>query len=121
MTDFIQRREINAFHICFDLVIAERVTRLRNQADKCVLAVVQDNELMVAGVNRHCLATRGGILPFMVFMGIIQGKAVDAHASLYPTVYGDGAEAFLLAAGAPVIPVGEGAVVPYPIIGDALP
>lgn len=33
MTDFIQRREINAFHIRFDLVIAERVTRLRNQAD----------------------------------------------------------------------------------------
>ena len=121
MTDFIQRREINAFHICFDLVIAERVTRLRNQADKCVLAVVKDNELMVAGVNRHCLATRGGIRPFMVFMGIIQRKAVDAHASLYPTVYGDGAEAFFLAAGAPVIPVGEGAVVPYPIIGDALP
>ena len=51
MTDFIQRREINAFHICFDLVIAERVTRLRNQADKCVLAVVKDNKLMVAGVN----------------------------------------------------------------------
>lgn len=121
MTDFIQRREINAFHICFDLVIAERVTRLRNQADKCVLAVVKDNELMVAGVNRYCLATRGGIRPFMVFMGIIQRKAVDAHASLYPTVYGDGAEAFFLAAGAPVIPVGEGAVVPYPIIGDALP
>ena len=61
MTDFIQRREINAFHICFDLVIAERVTRLRNQADKCVLAVVKDNELMVAGVNRHRLATRGGM------------------------------------------------------------
>lgn len=50
MTDFIQRREINAFHIRFDLVIAERVTRLRNQADKCVLAVVKDNKLMVAGV-----------------------------------------------------------------------
>ena len=61
MTDFIQRREINAFHICFDLVIAERVTRLRNQADTCVLAVVKDNELMVAGVNRHRLATRGGM------------------------------------------------------------
>ena len=121
MTDFIQRREINAFHICFDLVIAERVTRLRNQADKCVLAVVKDNELMVTGVNRHCLATRGGIRPFMVFMGIIQRKAVDAHASLYPTVYGDGAEAFLLAARTPIIPEGEGAVVPYPIIGDALP
>ena len=121
MTDFIQRREINAFHICFDLVIAERVTRLRNQADKCVLAVVKDNELMVAGVNRHCLATRGGIRPFMVFMGIIQRNAVDAHASLHPAVYGNGAEAFFLAAGAPVIPVGEGAVVPYPIIGDALP
>ena len=121
MTDFIQRREINAFHICFDLVIAERVTRLRNQADKCVLAVVKDNKLMVAGVNRHCLATRGGIRPFMVFMGIIQRKAVDAHASLYPTVYGDGAEAFLLAARTPIIPEGEGAVVPYPIIGDALP
>ena len=121
MTDFIQRREINAFHIRFDLVIAERVTRLRNQADKCVLAVVKDNELMVAGVNRHCLAARGGIRPFVVFMGVIQRKAVDAHASLHPTVYGDGAEAFFLAAGAPVIPVGEGAVVPYPIIGDALP
>ena len=121
MTDFIQRREINAFHICFDLVIAERVTRLRNQADKCVLAVVKDNELMVAGVNRHCLAMRGGIRPFMVFMGIIQRKAVDAHASLYPTVYGDGAEAFFLAAGAPVVPAGEGAVVPYPIVEDALP
>ena len=121
MTDLIQRREINAFHIRFDLVIAERVTRLRNQADKCVLAVVKDNELMVAGVNRHCLATRGGIRLFMVFMGIIQRKAVDAHASLYPTVYGDGAEAFFLAAGAPVVPAGKGAVVPYPIIGDALP
>ena len=121
MTDFIQRREINAFHICFDLVIAERVTRLRNQADKCVLAVVKDNELMVAGVNRHCLATRGGIRPLVVFMGIIQRKAVDAHAPLHPAVYGNGAEAFFLAAGAPVIPVGEGAVVPYPIIGDALP
>lgn len=121
MTDFIQRREINAFHIGLDLIIAERVTRLRNQADKCVLAVVKDNKLMVAGVNRHCLATRGGIRPFMVFMGIIQRKAVDAHASLYPTVYGDGAEAFFLAAGAPVVPAGEGAVVPYPIIGDALP
>ena len=121
MTDFIQRREINAFHICFDLVIAERVTRLRNQADKCVLAVVKDNELMVAGVNRHCLATRGGIRPFMVFMGIIQRKAVDAHASLYPTVYGDGAEAFLLAARTPIIPEGEGTVVPYPIFRDTLP
>ena len=121
MTDFIQRREINAFHIGLDLIIAERVTRLRNQADKCVLAVVKDNKLMVAGVNRHCLATRGGIRPFMVFMGIIQRKAVDAHASIYPTVYGDGAEAFFLAAGAPVVPAGEGAVVPYPIIGDALP
>ena len=121
MTDFIQRREINAFHICFDLVIAERVTRLRNQADKCVLAVVKDNELMVAGVNRHCLATRGGIRPFMVFMGIIQRKAVDAHASLYPTVYGDGAEAFFLAARTPIIPEGEGAVVPYPIFRDTLP
>ena len=121
MTDFIQRREINAFHIRFDLVIAERVTRLRNQADKCVLAVVKDNKLMVAGVNRHCLATRGGIRPFMVFMGIIQRKAVDAHAPLHPTVYGDGAEAFLLAARTPIIPEGEGAVVPYPIIGDALP
>ena len=121
MTDFIQRREINAFHICFDLVIAERVTRLRNQADKCVLAVVKDNELMVAGVNRHCLAMRGGIRPFMVFMGIIQRNAVDAHAALHPAVYGNGAEAFFLAAGAPVIPVGEGAVVPYPIVGDALP
>ena len=121
MTDFIQRREINAFHICFDLVIAERVTRLRNQADKCVLAVVKDNELMVAGVNRHCLATRGGIRPFMVFMGIIQRKAVDAHASLYPTVYGDGAEAFLLAARTPIIPEGEGTVVPHPIFRDTLP
>ena len=121
MTDFIQRREINAFHICFDLVIAERVTRLRNQADKCVLAVVKDNELMVAGVNRHCLATRGGIRPFMVFMGIIQRKAVDGHAPLHPAVYGNEAEAFFLAAGAPVVPAGEGAVVPYPIIGDALP
>ena len=121
MTDFIQRREINAFHIRFDLVIAERVTRLRNQADKRVLAVVKDNELMVAGVNRHCLTTRGGIRPFMVFMGIIQRKAVDAHAPLHPTVYGDGAEAFLLAARTPIIPEGEGAVVPYPIIGDALP
>lgn len=121
MTDFIHRREINAFHICFDLVIAERVTRLRNQADKCVLAVVKDNELMVAGVNRHCLATRGGIRPFMVFMGIIQRKAVDAHASLYPTVYGDGAEAFLLAARMPIIPEGEGTVVPYPIFRDTLP
>lgn len=121
MTDFIQRREINAFHICFDLVIAERVTRLRNQADKCVLAVVKDNELMVAGVNRHCLAMRGGIRPFMVFMGIIQRNAVDAHAPLHPAVYGNEAEAFFLAAGAPVVPAGEGAVVPYPIIGDALP
>lgn len=121
MTDFIQRREINAFHICFDLVIAERVTRLRNQTDKCVLAVVKDNELMVAGVNRHCLATRGGIRPFVVFMGIIQRNAVDAHASLHPAVYGNGAEAFFLAAGAPVIPVGEGAVVPYPIFRDTLP
>ena len=121
MTDFIQRREINAFHIRFDLVIAERVTRLRNQADKCVLAVVKDNKLMVAGVNRHCLATRGGIRPFMVFMGIIQRKSVDAHAPLHPTVYGDGAEAFLLAARTPIIPEGEGTVVPYPIIGDALP
>ena len=121
MTDFIQRREINAFHICFDLVIAERVTRLRNQADKRVLAVVKDNELMVAGVNRHCLATCGGIRPFMVFMGIIQRKAVDAHASLYPTVYGDGAEAFLLAARTPIIPEGEGTVVPYPIFRDTLP
>ena len=121
MTDFIQRGEINAFHIGLDLIIAERVTRLRNQADKCVLAVVKDNELMVAGVNRHCLAARGGIRPLVVFMGIIQRKAVDAHAPLHPTVYGDGAEAFFLAAGAPVIPVGEGAVVPYPIIGDALP
>lgn len=121
MTDFIQRREINAFHICFDLVIAERVTRLRNQADKCVLAVVKDNKLMVAGVNRHCLTTRGGIRPFMVFMGIIQRKAVDAHASLYPTVYGDGAEAFLLAARTPIIPEGEGTVVPYPIFRDTLP
>ena len=121
MTDLIQRREINAFHIRFDLVIAERVTRLRNQADKCVLAVVQHDELMAAGVNRHRLATRGGIRPFVVFMGVIQRKAVDAHASLHPAVYGNGAEAFFLAAGAPVIPVGEGAVVPYPIIGDALP
>ena len=121
MTDFIQRREINAFHICFDLVIAERVTRLRNQADKCVLAVVKDNELMVAGVNRHCLAMRGGIRPFMVFMGIIQRNAVDAHASLHPAVYGNEAEAFFLAAGAPVVPAGEGAIVPYPIIRDALP
>ena len=121
MTDFIQRREINAFHICFDLVIAERVTRLRNQADKCVLAVVKDNELMVAGVNRHCLAMRGGIRPFMVFMGIIQRKAVDAHASLYPTVYGNEAEAFLLAARTPIIPEGEGTVVPYPISRDTLP
>ena len=121
MTDFIQRREINAFHICFDLVIAERVTRLRDQADKCVLAVVKDNELMVAGVNRHCLAMRGGIRPFMVFMGIIQRNAVDAHAPLHPAVYGNEAEAFFLAAGAPVVPAGEGAVVPYPIIGDALP
>ena len=121
MADFIQRREINAFHIYFDLVIAERVTRLRNQADKCVFAVVKDNKLMVAGVNRHCLATRGGIRPFMVFMGIIQRKAVDAHASLYPTVYGDGAEAFLLAARTPIIPEGEGTVVPYPIFRDTLP
>ena len=121
MTDFIQRREINAFHIYFDLVIAERVTRLRNQADKCVLAVVKDNELMVAGVNRHCLAMRGGIRPFMVFMGIIQRNAVDAHASLHPAVYGNEAEAFFLAAGAPVVPAGEGAIVPYPIIRDALP
>ena len=121
MTDFIQRREINAFHIGLDLIIAERVTRLGNQADKCVLAVVKDNELMVAGVNRHCLAARGGIRPLVVFMGIIQRKAVDAHASLYPTVYGDGAEAFLLAARMPVVPAGKGAVVPYPIIGDALP
>ena len=121
MTDFIQRREINAFHICFDLVIAERVTRLRNQADKCVLAVVKDNELMVAGVNRHCLAMRGGIRPFMVFMGIIQRNAVDAHAPLHPAVYGNEAEAFFLAAGAPVVPAGEGAVVPYPIVEDALP
>mgnify|MGYP000408226019 CR=1 FL=1 len=101
--------------------IIGRVTRLRNQADKCVLAVVKDNELMVAGVNRHCLATRGGIRPFMVFMGIIQRKAVDAHASLYPTVYGDGAEAFLLAARTPIIPEGEGTVVPYPIFRDTLP
>ena len=61
MTDLIQRREINAFHICFDLVIAERVARLRNQADKCVLAVIQHDKLMVAGVNRHRFATRGGI------------------------------------------------------------
>lgn len=122
MTDFIQRREFNAFHICFDLVIAERVTRLRNQADKCVLAVVQDNELMVAGINRHRLAARGGIRPFVVFMGIIQRKAVNAHASFHPTVYGNGAEAFFRAVcSTPVIPVGEGAVVPYPIIGDALP
>ena len=122
MTDFIQRREINAFHIRFDLVIAERVTRLRNQADKCVLAVVKDNKLMVAGVNRHCLATRGGIRPFVVFMGIIQRKAVNAHASFHPTVYGNGAEAFFRAVcSTPVIPVGEGTVVPYPIIGDALP
>lgn len=121
MTDFIQRREINAFHICFDLVIAERVTRLRNQADKCVLAVVKDNELMVAGVNRHCLAARGGIRPLVVFMGVIQRKAVDAHASLHPAVYGNEAEAFFLAAGAPVVPAGEGAIVPYPIIRDALP
>ena len=122
MTDFIQRREFNAFHICFDLVIAERDTRLRNQADKCVLAVVQDNELMVAGINRHRLAARGGIRPFVVFMGIIQRKAVNAHASFHPTVYGNGAEAFFRAVcSTPVIPVGEGAVVPYPIIGDALP
>ena len=121
MTDFIQRREINAFHIGLDLIIAERVTRLRNQADKCVLAVVKDNKLMVAGVNRHCLATRGGIRPFMVFMGIIQRNAVDAHAPLHPAVYGNEAEAFFLAAGAPVVPAGEGAVVPYPIVGDALP
>lgn len=122
MTDFIQRREINAFHICFDLVIAERVTRLRNQADKCVLAVIQHDKLMVAGVNRHRLAARGGIRPFVVFMGIIQRKAVNAHASFHPTVYGNGAEAFFRAVcSTPVIPVGEGTVVPYPIIGDALP
>ena len=122
MTDFIQRREINAFHICFDLVIAERVTRLRNQADKCVLAVIQHDKLMVAGVNRHRLAARGGIRPFVVFMGIIQRKAVNAHASFHPTVYGNGAEAFFRAVcSTPVIPVGEGAVVPYPIIGDTLP
>ena len=122
MTDFIQRREINAFHICFDLVIAERVTRLRNQADKCVLAVIQHDKLMVAGVNRHRLAARGGIRPFVVFMGIIQRKAVNAHTSFHPTVYGNGAEAFFRAVcSTPVIPVGEGAVVPYPIIGDALP
>ena len=122
MTDFIQRREINAFHICFDLVIAERVTRLRNQADKCVLAVIQHDKLMVAGVNRHRLAARGGIRPFVVFMGIIQRKAVNAHASLHPAVYGNGAEAFFRAVcSTPVIPVGEGTVVPYPIIGDALP
>ena len=121
MTDFIQRREINAFHICFDLVIAERVTRLRNQTDKCVLAVVQDNELMVARVNRHCLAARGSIRPFVVFMGIIQRKAVDAHASFHPTVYGNEAEAFLLAARTPIIPEGEGTVVPYPIFRDTLP
>ena len=122
MTDFIQRREINAFHICLDLVIAERVTRLRNQADKCVLAVIQHDKLMVAGVNRHRLAARGGIRPFVVFMGIIQRKAVNAHASFHPTVYGNGAEAFFRAVcSTPVIPVGEGTVVPYPIIGDALP
>ena len=122
MTDFIQRREINAFHICFDLVIAERVTRLRNQADKCVLAVIQHDKLMVAGVNRHRLAAHGGIRPFVVFMGVIQRKTVDAHAPLHPTVYGDGAEAFFRAVcSTPVIPVGEGTVVPYPIIGDALP
>ena len=122
MTDFIQRRKINAFHICFDLVIAERVTRLRNQADKCVLAVIQHDKLMVAGVNRHRLAARGGIRPFVVFMGIIQRKAVNAHASFHPTVYGNGAEAFFRAVcSTPVIPVGEGTVVPYPIIGDALP
>ena len=122
MTDFIQRREINAFHIGLDLVIAERVTRLRNQADKCVLAVIQHDKLMVAGVNRHRLAARGGIRPFVVFMGIIQRKAVNAHASFHPTVYGNGAEAFFRAVcSTPVIPVGEGTVVPYPIIGDALP
>ena len=121
MTDLIQRGEINAFHIRFDLVIAERVTRLRNQADKRVLAVVQHDKLMAAGVNRHRFAARGGIRPFVVFMGGIQRKAVDAHAPLHPAVYGDGAEAFFFTACTPIVPVGEGAVVPYPIIGDALP
>ena len=62
MTDSIQRREINAFHIYFNLVIAERVTRLRNQADKCVLAVVKDNELMVTSLDK-------GTQPFVVCDG----------------------------------------------------